>query len=117
MLPTLGAELSTALVRNRSACCGVTVVLAVLFPRLGSNSSEWVMVAKFVVGLGLTTVARIVRTADEPLATLPTVHVDVAGSYVPWLGVADTKVSPAGRTSWRVTFVALLGPWSVNVMV
>ena len=95
-------------------------MLAVLFPVLGlagSNSSEWVMVTKFVVGLGLTTVARIVRMAEAPLATLPTVHVVVAGSYVPWPGCADTKVRPAGRTSWSVTFVALLGPWSVNVMV
>ena len=34
----------------------------------------------------------------------------------PW-GVAETKATPAGSKSWRVTFVAASGPPSVRVMV
>ena len=118
MSPTLGVGLLTVLVSPTSACCGVTTELAVLFPGLGSNWSEWVIVTVLVAGSGLTTVARIVRTAEEPLATVPTVHVDVgAGTYVPWLGVADTNVSPAGNISCTITPVALLGPLFVNVTV
>src|SRR5262249_20874774 len=37
--------------------------------------------------------------------------------YVPWLGVADTKVSPAGKRSLTRTLVAGSGPRSDRVMV
>ena len=50
--PTLGVGLSTVLVRTRSACCGVSVAVAVLLPVLGSNWSEWVIVAVFVCAAG-----------------------------------------------------------------
>ena len=37
--PTLGVALLTVLVRARSACCGVSVALALLLPLVGSNWS------------------------------------------------------------------------------
>src|SRR6516162_1355226 len=36
---------------------------------------------------------------------------------MPWLGVAETNVRPAGNRSCTVTFVAVFGPRSVRVTV
>ena len=52
-----------------------------------------------------------------PTTTVPTVHSPVAGSYVPWLGVAEVKLSPAGSRSLTWTLVAVLGPLLVRVTV
>jgi len=43
--------------------------------------------------------------------------VQVPELYTPRLGVADTRVSPAGRRSWTVTPVAVSGPPLVRVIV
>src|SRR5581483_2729643 len=72
--PTLGAALLTVLVIARSALCGVTGALSMLFVVSESNWSRWVMLTMFSWELGLTTVAVILNVAVPPLATLPTVH-------------------------------------------
>src|SRR5437764_636980 len=94
--PTLGVALLTVLVTCRSACCGVSVALALLLPVLlsctsaccgvagavalllavlGSNWSLWLMLAVFGAGLGLTTRTVMVRVWVAPTATVPTVQV------------------------------------------
>jgi hypothetical protein len=72
--PTLGVGLFTVLVRARSACCGVTVELALLLPGSGSNWSAALIVAVFVSALGLTTFAWICKIGAAAAATVPTVH-------------------------------------------
>ena len=44
--------MSTVLEMLRSACCGVSVAVAVLLPVLGSNWSEWVIVGGVRLGAG-----------------------------------------------------------------
>lgn len=65
------------------------------------------------------TVATTVIVAVPPLAKLPSepVIVPLALVAVPWLGVAETKVRLAGKTSVTVTPVASDGPALVTVMV
>src|SRR5437588_302259 len=53
--PTLGVELLTALVRARSACCGVSVTLALLLAEFGSYWSARVIDALLVWALALLT--------------------------------------------------------------
>ena len=107
----------TDLASSRSACCGVWVALAALLAVLGSNWSECVIVAVFVCEPGLMTVAWTTSVAGEPTLTVPTVQIPLAGSYVPWLGVAETKETPAARASCAWTPVAGSGPLLVRVMV
>ena len=49
--PTLGVGLLTVLATARSACCGVSMALAVLLAVLGSNWSASVIVAVLVCGV------------------------------------------------------------------
>src|SRR5262245_32970161 len=95
--PTFGVALFTVLPSWRSACCGLIEAVSELLAGLGSNWSLWLMAAVFPKGLGLTTVARMVRVWVVPEATVPTVQVRVAGSNVPVEGEADWKFTPAGR--------------------
>src|SRR5262245_33327369 len=75
------------------------------------------MVAVLVCAPGLATVAVMDRVWRTPALTVPTAQVPVALVYVPWLGVADTKVSPAGSRSSTATLVAASGPLLVRVTV
>ena len=70
------------------------------------------IVAVFVCGSGLTTVAWITSVAGEPTLTVPTLQSPVAGLYVPWLGEAETNDRPAGSRSVTWAFVAAFGPLS-----
>src|SRR5262249_4647271 len=115
--PTLGVGLLTALVTCRSACWGVSVVLALLLAGLGSNWSAPLTTAVLVWASGLATRAWICRVCGAPGATVPTAQVPVAGSYPPWLGVADRKVKPPGSRSETRTPVAASGPALVRVTV
>ncbi len=51
-----------------------------LLPGLGSNWSEWLIVAVFVCGLAVVTVATITSVCGDPTPTVPTVQMPVAGS-------------------------------------
>src|SRR5262245_54020042 len=108
--PTLGLGWSTVFISCRSACCGVSVALAVLLPVLGSGWSLWLIVAVLVAVAALATVAVRVRVCGVPGLTVPAVQTPVVLLYVPWLGLAETKVSPAGSRSVTCTPVAVDGP-------
>src|SRR5579884_5482 len=71
---SLGVALLTVLVMARSARCGVTVTLPLLFEASESNWSRWLRAAVLVSGLGLSTRAWMVRVWVAPLATAPTVQ-------------------------------------------
>ena len=87
--------------------------------------------AGFVSGLKVETVAVLERSpgvegrvttndtvADAPLAMVPRAQVTVAvPPQLPWLGVADIKVVPAGRTSTMATLLADPGPELVATIV
>src|SRR6516162_916381 len=73
------------------------------------------MLAVFVWAVGLVTVAVRVRVWAADGLTVPTVH--TPPEYVPWLGVALTRVRPAGKVSATLTFVASLGPVLLRVTV
>ena len=88
-----------------------------LLAATGSNWSEWLIVAVFVTGFGLTTVPLKASVGGADVVTVPTVQSPVALLYVPWLGTADTNDTPAGRRSLTCTPVAVFGPLSVRVMV
>src|SRR5262252_6288398 len=115
--PTLGVGSLTVLATARSACCGVSVVLAWLLPGFGSNWSAAVIVAVFVWAEGLTTCARMVSVSGVAAGTVPTLHRPVVLSYVPRLGVADTKARPPGSRSATRTLVAGSGPVLLRVTV
>src|SRR6476469_8790632 len=68
--PTLGVARFTLLVKARSACCGVSVTLALLFVVTGSNWSALVIAALLVCGLGMATIALSVSVAWPRLARL-----------------------------------------------
>jgi hypothetical protein len=72
--PTLGVALLTVSDTDRSACCGVSVALAVLLAVFGSNWSAWLMVPVLVCVAGLTTVAVMLSVCGAPELTVPTVH-------------------------------------------
>ena len=52
----------------------------------------------------------LASVALAPLLIVPTVHTPVPLLYVPWLGLEETKVRPAGSESATVTLRASLGP-------
>ena len=113
----MGVGSFTVLVTDRATCCGLVDVVAVLLAVTGSNWSAWVIVAVLTVEVSLVTCAWIRSVRAAAVSTVPTVQRPVTGSYVPWLGVADTKVRPAGRRSVTCTLVAESGPLSVSATV
>ncbi len=77
--PTLGVGSLTDFVSERSACRGVTRMLAVLLVGSGSYWSAWVIVAVLVVTFGPATRAAICRVWGAPGATVPTFQRPVRG--------------------------------------
>src|SRR5688572_21427381 len=69
-----GVAVLAVFVSATFACCGVTVMLALLFAEAGSNKSELLMAAVLVDVFGLTTVATMVSVCGAPFATVPTVQ-------------------------------------------
>jgi len=104
---------------DRSAA-GFTVVaaLAELFALFGSLTADEA-VAWFVIEPVDCGVTLICTLALEPLAMLPSGHVIVPADWVqvPWEGVAETNVTPAGSVSLIETLVAVDGPefWTPTV--
>jgi hypothetical protein len=105
---------------DRSAAA-VTVVVAValLFALLGSASVAVTLAVLVIVPPALGAITEIVTVADPPLAIVPRLHVTVplACVHVPWVAVADTKVTPAGNVSVKVTPLAPLGPALLTLTV
>ena len=97
---------------DRSAA-GFTVVEAPaeLLPGTRSAASD-VTLAWLVRSPAASGVTEISTPAPCPLAIVPSAHVTVPldSAHVPWDGVADPNVTPAGSVSVTVTPVALDGP-------
>jgi hypothetical protein len=72
--PTLGVASLTVFDTDRSACWGVSVALALLLAKFGSNWSASLMVPVFVCAAGLTTRAAMLSVCGTPGLTVPTVH-------------------------------------------
>jgi hypothetical protein len=90
----------------------LTAAVAVLLPGSGSVSLADA-VAELVSGLVAkgSTVTTMVMAALPPLAMGPRLQVMVlVPLHAPWLGVAETRVTFAGRVSITVTPVAFEGP-------
>ena len=68
----------TAFVTDKSACCGVTVALAVLLVGLGSAWSAARIVAVLVLAPTVVTVAVIASVTEAPLLSAPTVQIPEA---------------------------------------
>ena len=73
-----------------------------------------VLVSTVPCGTLAFTVAKIVRVAEAPTASVPIAQVGVV--HEPTDGVALTKVRPAGRTSLAETACALLMPLLVTTI-
>jgi hypothetical protein len=105
---------------DRSAAA-VTVVVAValLFALLGSASVAVTLAVLVIVPLEVGALTTIVTVADPALAIVPRLHVTVplACVHVPWVAVADTKVTPEGSVSVTVTPLAPLGPALLTLTV
>jgi len=117
LLPVFTVCGVTDSVSERSAA-GFTVALALaeLFAGLGSFSFA-AIAAELVtvpVAFGFSTTSTV---ALVPLDRFPIAQVDNGFVQVPWLGVAPTKVVPAGGVSVRITPVAGEGPLFVMVRV
>jgi hypothetical protein len=99
----------------------VTVVLAValLFALFGSPSVAVTLAVLVMVPPDVGAVTVMVTVALEPLAIDPKLHVTVPALWlqVPWVAVADTKITPLGRVSVRVTPLAPLGPALLTLTV
>jgi hypothetical protein len=89
----------------------VVVVVAVLFPVLGS-ATALPMVAVFVTTVAVVGVTTIVTVALPPLAIVPIAHDTVPATWVhvPCDGVAEPNATPPGKLSVMMTPVAESGP-------
>src|SRR5216684_1797309 len=108
------------LVIDRSAEATIVVVAdAVLLAVFGSGSLPLTVAVLVMVPAVAGAVALMVIVALAPEARLPTVQVTVPDAWVqvPWLEVAEPKVTPLGRVSVTVTPVAGLGPLLVATML
>ena len=84
--------------KEREVLCGglaVAVTVAVL------------LMLPIVVGVTLIVIVALPATARLPSAQVTVCELI---EHVPWLGIAEPKVNPAGRTSVTLTPVAIDGP-------
>ena len=62
-------------------------------------------------------VTRMLAVAELPVARLPKLHVTVVvPEHEPCVGLAETKLTPAGRGSVKIVFVAGDGPMFVTTI-
>src|SRR4051812_39985613 len=91
----------------RMVVSSVAVLLAGVAPNSAANA-ETLLVRVPLVVESTTILTEAVASAERPFnvqVTLPALVVQL-----PWLGVAETKVTPAGSRFVRRTAVALEGP-------
>lgn len=82
-----------------------------LLGRLGSLVAELTVAEFETEPLVAETVTTSTTVAFAPFARVPREHVTVVvPEHVPWDGVAETNVIPAGSASVMTTLVAALGP-------
>jgi hypothetical protein len=116
---TTGSGESVLVTLTSAEAVTVVVALALLFALLGSDSLAVTVAVLVIVPPALGAVTVIVTVADPPLAIPPRLHVTVPALWlqVPWVAVADTKPTPAGNVSVKVTPVAPLGPALLTLTV
>src|SRR5260370_15655133 len=120
MLAAMGTEVGELVLATARWATGFTVVVTEgeLFAGLGSGSVALTLAVLVMEGAaaacGVTT---MVAVALALLARELRLHVTVpaACEQEPWLALAETKVTPAGRGSVVVTLVAPPGPVLVAV--
>src|SRR4051812_49232979 len=84
-----------------------TAVIAVAVSLDGFGSMAPVTVAVFTTTPALAVLTTRVTVPAAPLPIVPRLQdTGAVPLHVPWVGVAETKVRPAGRASVSVTFVA-----------
>jgi hypothetical protein len=99
----------------------VVICVAVLLLRFGSVVAAATVAVFVSVPAALGALTTMSTVAVAPLGKMPSLHVTVlVPEQVPELGVAETNVTPAGRTSVRVTPLVVAGivgiPLFVTVM-
>ena len=118
MDPTATGSGESLFTTDRSAATMIVVVsVSVLFAALGSVVAlvTLTMLVMVPVAIGVTTMATgVLVTAMVPRSQ---VTMPPDSLQLPWPGVADTKVTLAGKVSVRVTAVELAGPLLVTVRV
>jgi hypothetical protein len=117
--PTTTGSGESVLVIDRSACGLMVLDTEPLLLLESGSETPLPTVAVLVMVPDAVAVTTIVTVALAPFPMMPsaqfTVLVPVHG--LPWLGVADTKLTPAGSVSLTDTPVALFGPRLVTVIV
>jgi hypothetical protein len=99
---------------------GLTVVItvAVLLAGVGSVVRAATLAVFVIVPGVLGAVTTISTVAVAPLGKMPKLHVTVlVPEQLPVLGVAESNVTPAGRTSVRVTPLVVAGMAGVPLFV
>ena len=95
----------------------LVITVAVLFAGVGSLVTA-ATVAVFVMLLHVLAVTTISIVAVAPLGKIPRSQVTVlVPEQLPVLGVAETKVTPAGRTSLTVTPLVVAGMVGIPLFV
>ena len=94
----------------RVTCCGRTVVVAVAVRVVPAT------VAVLVISPAVVGVTTMVTAALAPPARAPRLQVTVV-EHEPWVGVAETKVTPDGSGSVTVTGADGAGALLVTVIV
>jgi hypothetical protein len=108
------------LVTDRSAeAVTLVLALAVLLALLKSFSVAVTLALLVMTPPDVGAVTVMVTVADPALAIAPRLQVTVPALWlqVPWVAVADTKITPLGRVSVRVTPLAPLGPALLTLTV
>jgi len=118
--PSLAAPVQKMVATGLHAVPPVTVMVAEAEALAGVGLVSFsVTLAVFVIEPTAVAVAVRETEAVAPFAKVPRLHATIVGlgTQVPWLGVAETNVRPAGSTSVNVTPVELEGPLLVTVIV
>ncbi len=105
--------------RARSAPA-FTVVDSLAELSAGFGSSSFApTAAAFLIVPAASGITVIVTVAEPAAASSPRSQLTVPAAWlqVPWLAVAETKATPAGSASVKLTPVAFEGPWLATVAV
>ena len=96
----------------------VVTAVAVLLAAVGSVVAAATVAVFVSVPEALGAVTTISTVAVTPLGKMPRLHTTVlVPEQVPVLGVAETNVTPAGKTSVRVTPLVVAGMAGVPLFV
>ena len=96
----------------------VVIAVAVLLAAVGSVVAATTVAVFVSVPEALGAVTTISTVAVTPLGKMPSLHTTVlVPEQVPLLGVAETNVTPAGKTSVSVTPLVVAGMVGIPLFV